>query len=253
MIRGLWLSLYIGVIIDQPGQHFFMNQEYKRFLYSFVLPLLFVVILWLIRLGEYYTQTDLSYLGILPQSVKGIMGILTSPFIHGSFKHISANSIPLIVLGGCLLFFYRDLAIKVFILIWLMSGIWVWAGARESFHIGASGLIYGLASFLFFSGVIRREIKLLSIALLVIFLYGSLVWGAIPDFLPEKNISWESHLGGTISGLILAIIYRKQGPQRKIYEWEDEEDDGEESEQNHGDDYIYTNTTDDSKYIDRAE
>ncbi len=224
-----------------------MNQDFKNFLYSFFPALLFVIILWIIKLGEYFTKTDLSFLGILPQSLEGLPGIVTSRFIHDNFKHISANSIHLIILGGCLIYFYKNLAYRVFILIWIISGIWVWAGARDSYHIGASGLIYGFASFLFFSGVIRREMKLLAIALLVIFLYGSLIWGAIPNFLPEKNISWESHLGGSISGLVLAYFYRKEGPQRRIHEWDDEDDEDLNTGLSDEGGYSFSNNTDDYK------
>lgn len=106
-----------------------------------------------------------------------------------------------------------------------MVGIWVWVGGRSGYHIGASGLVYGLASFLFFSGVIRNDIRLLAISLLVVFLYGSMIWGIFPIF---PQVSWESHMLGGISGLVLAIYYRKYGPQKKVYEWELEEEEEEE-------------------------
>jgi membrane associated rhomboid family serine protease len=136
-----------------------------------------------------------------------------------------ANSVPLFVLGGSLFYFYREISVKTFLLIYFITGVCVWMGAREAYHIGASGVVYGLASFLFFSGIFRRDGRLLAITMLVTFLYGSMVWGIFPDVYPEENISWESHLWGLITGMILAFYFRKLGPQQKKYDWEYEEDD----------------------------
>jgi membrane associated rhomboid family serine protease len=130
----------------------------------------------------------------------------------------------MLILGATLIYFYRELAWKVFILSWLLSGFWLWIIGRENYHIGASGVLYGLITFLFFSGVLRRHTGLMALSLLVVFLYGSLIWGIFPLF---RIISWESHLCGSIAGILLAVVYRKEGPQRKVYEWEfeDENDD----------------------------
>ena len=201
-----------------------MNQEKKNILQSLFPPLLFVILLWVIKAGEIVTHIELGFLGIYPLKSTGLIGIITSPLIHSDFKHLFANSIPLLVLGGCLFYFYKEIAVKIFILIYLITGLCVWFGAREAYHIGASGVVYGLASFLFLSGIIRRDGRLLAITLLVTFLYGSLVWGVFPDFYPEKNISFESHFWGLIVGVILALYFRKLGPQRKKYDWEEEEE-----------------------------
>jgi len=201
-----------------------MNQEKKNILQSLFPPLLFVILLWVIKAGEIVTHTELGFLGIYPLKSTGLIGIITSPLIHSDFKHLFANSIPLLVLGGCLFYFYKEIAVKIFILIYLITGLCVWFGAREAYHVGASGVVYGLASFLFLSGIIRRDGRLLAITMLVTFLYGSLVWGVFPDFYPEKNISFESHFWGLIVGLILALYFRKLGPQRKKYDWEEEEE-----------------------------
>jgi len=205
-----------------------MDSEARKIFQSLFLPSLFVVLLWIIKFGEFSTNTDLGFLGVFPRKLFGLAGILTSPLIHADFKHLFANSIPLFVLGGCLFYFYRVIAVRTFFLVYIITGICVWAGAREAYHIGASGVVYGLAAFLFFSGIIRRDGKLLAITLLVTFLYGSMVWGIFPQFFPEKNISFESHFWGLISGTILAIYFRKIGPQRTKYDWEDEETDDEQ-------------------------
>jgi membrane associated rhomboid family serine protease len=209
-----------------------MQEERKKIIQSFYFPAALVVLLWVIKLGEILTHIDLGFLGVFPRKIEGTIGIITSPLIHSDLQHLFANSIPLFVLGSTLVYFYKEIAFRTFFLIYLLTGIAVWMGAREAFHIGASGIVYGLASFLFFSGIIRRDIRLLAITMLVTFLYGSMVWGVFPDFFPEKNISWESHLWGLIIGLILAFYYKKQGPQRKKYDWEYEEEEEEEKSEN---------------------
>jgi membrane associated rhomboid family serine protease len=135
-------------------------------------------------------------------------------------------------LATALFYFYRDISLKVLLGIWLLSGIWVWFGGRESWHIGASGVIYGLSSFLFFSGLIRKNTQLAALAMVVAFLYGSMVWGIFPDFIPRENISWEGHLGGFVSGIILAFYFRKTGPKPKRYSWEFEEESDEDDDEN---------------------
>lgn len=193
-----------------------------------IVPSLFILLLWIIKLSEILFHFDLYFLGIKPLSAEGLPGIITSPLIHGDMKHLFANSIPLFVLGSVLFYFYRSFSVRIVALVWIMTGLWVWVGGRESWHIGASGLVYGIASFLFLSGILKGDTRLLAITLLVTFLYGSMVWGIFPDFFPERNISWESHLWGLAAGAILAVFYRKQGPQRKKYEWEMEEEEREQ-------------------------
>ncbi len=214
-----------------------MVDEKKRLLYSLVIPFLFVFLLWVIKTFEVLTETDLAFLGVYPLKWQGMIGIVTSPLIHADFAHLISNSIPLLILGGSLFYFYKDIAFRVVALIYVVTGIWTWVFAREAYHIGASGLVYGLASFLFISGLVRRNNSLMALALIIAFLYGSMVWGVFPEFFPEKNISWESHLMGIIAGAVLAVYYRKEGPQKKIYEWEEDEEDDDDI------DNQYWNTT----------
>ncbi len=196
-----------------------------------IFPFGFVILLWLIRIADALWDLGLNEYGLIPLKPIGLIGIITSPLLHAGFSHLFANTIPLLVLGSLLFYFYRPLAWKIFLLTWFMTGVWVWVFARgNAAHIGASGIIYGLASFLFLSGIIRREQKLMIITLLVTFLYGSLLWGLFPQFFPKEHISWESHLMGLLSGVLLAVYYRKSGPQKKIYEWNDEEEeDGDDA------------------------
>jgi len=207
-----------------------MNEEKKKFLNALYLPLILVVIMWIIRIVESLFDIDLGFLGVNPLSLEGLPGIFFMPFVHGSYSHIFANTVPFLVLGTALFYFYRGISIRVLIGIWFLSGLWTWFGGRESWHIGASGVIYGLSSFLFLSGVIRKDNRLAALSLIVAFLYGSLIWGVIPDFYPEKNISWEGHLGGLVGGIIMAIYFRKSGPRPKRYSWEFEEEEDDEDE-----------------------
>lgn len=203
------------------------NLEKRRFFISLAFPILFLILLWLIKLVETSLDLNFAYWGIYPLELKGLKGILFSPLIHADYKHLINNSVPLLILGVSIFYFYYKVAFRVFILIYLMVGIWVWFGGRPAYHIGASGLVYGFASFLFFSGIIRNHINLMAISLLVVFLYGGMIWGLLPIF---EKVSWESHMLGSIAGLFLAFYYRHEGPQKPKYFWEDEEDEIEEDE-----------------------
>ena len=186
---------------------------------SVIPPLLFVALLWIIKLLEEYFHGSLAFLGIIPLKAAGLVGIITAPFIHAGYDHLLSNTLPLLVVGTGLFYFYKEIAYRVIALIWLLTNSWVWIAARPDAHIGASGLIYGFVCFLFFSGVIRRHKGLLAISLLVTFLYGSLVWGILPV---SQAISWESHLFGSIAGIAAAVYFRNEGPQRVVKIWEPE-------------------------------
>jgi membrane associated rhomboid family serine protease len=203
-------------------------QLYKTLLY----PFLFVLACWFVHGIAFLYDLNLTFLGVLPREVKGMPGIATSVFIHGDITHLASNSMPLLVLGAMLFYFYKKIAIPVFFWIWFVSGLWLWIGGRNnaqypSYHIGASTLVYGFATFLFFSGVIRRHLRLMVVSALVVFLYGSIMWGIFPL---KAGISWEGHLFGAIAGVMVAISYRKEGPQRRVYVWEEEEEDNSDEQ-----------------------
>lgn len=197
-----------------------MSEEKKSFVRSFYFPFLLLVIMWAVRIIESALELDLYKYGILPQTKEGLIGILTSVFIHGDFKHLLANSAPVFILSWAMFYFYRNIATLSFILIYIITGFWVWCFARHSYHIGASGLIYGMASFIFTSGILRKEMKLMALSLFIVFMYGGLVWGIFPM---KELVSWEAHLMGLISGVLVAYFFKKSGPQRKKYFWETEQ------------------------------
>lgn len=195
----------------------------KKFFLSLIIPVTFVFLMWLVKIVEILFEIDLSDLGIYPRSLKGLPGIIVSPLIHNDFTHLLNNSLPLLLLSIALFYFYSEIAIKISSITYILTGLLVWLWGRDAWHIGASGLVYGLASFLFFSGLIRRYFRLIALSLLVVFLYGEMVWGLFPGM--YINISWESHMLGFFSGILLAVWYRKEGPQKPVYEWMDENED----------------------------
>lgn len=153
-------------------------------------------------------------MGIQPRSIHGMKGIILSPLFHQNFKHLAANTPALLILGWFIYYSYKDIANETILLIWSGSGLLTWLIGRPAYHIGASGLIYGMAFFLFFSGIFRKNPQLTAIALLIVFIYGSLFWNMLPvaEWI-DPNVSWEGHLSGALAGLLTAILLRKKGPQ----------------------------------------
>ena len=194
-------------------------QEKRKLISSILFPVSFIIFLWIIKLSEFIFCISFAHLGLRPHNLSGLVGIFTAPLIHSGFGHLLSNTFPLLLLGMGILYFYPTASYKVFALVYLIPGVFVWFFGRSAYHIGASGLIYGFVSFLFFSGMIRRDTRSIALALIVTFLYGGIIWGIIPQ---NGNISWEYHLFGSLTGIACAFIYRKSDPYKK-YEWEDEE------------------------------
>ncbi|NDV46428.1 rhomboid family intramembrane serine protease [Paludibacter sp. 221] len=202
------------------------NTEKKHFLYSLVIPFLLVLAIFLCFILEKGMGWDFHTAGVFPRKAGNIWGIFTMIFVHADWGHLFNNIISLFVLSSTLYYFYNSIATKVLLLSYVTSGMLLWIIGRENWHIGASGLIYALTFFLFVSGIIRKHIPLIAISLIVVFLYGNIVWHLLP-WQPYDPVSWEGHLSGAVSGIILAIIFRKQGPQKPVKIWDDEEDDNE--------------------------
>jgi membrane associated rhomboid family serine protease len=199
----------------------------KKFYSSLLFPAGFIILLWLIKLSEIIFHFDFTWLGVFPGSVKGLPGIIFGPMIHANITHLMSNTLPVLLLGTGIIYFYKDSSFKVITIIYIGTGILVWFFARKAYHIGASGLIYGFVAFLFFSGIIRRDTRAIALALIVTFLYGSIIWGVLPL---DSGISWESHLFGSLLGIFCAFIFRDYDPPIK-YDWENEEEDDLENDQ----------------------
>ena len=196
-----------------------------NFRLAFKIALAFVALLWLIQLLNWGLDLGLERFGVRPRQLGGLPGILLAPLVHGGYAHLVANSLPLLVLGTGMLHLYPNSALKVIPAVYLGPGIAVWLFARASVHVGASGLVYGLVSYIFVAGLIRRDTRAIAASLLVCFLYGTLVWGVLPI---KAGVSWETHLAAALIGVVLAIALRRlDKPPRKRYAWEDEKDEYE--------------------------
>ncbi len=204
-----------------------MAEEKKRFIYSLVFPVFFLVLLWAVKFYEVTMELSFVEGGVYPRKISGLQGIIFSPLIHGNWKHLLDNTMPVFLLSLAVFYFYREIAFKIWFLLYFIAGILLWCVGRQAYHIGASGLIYGLAAFLFLSGVIKKVRSLMAISLLVVFWYGSMVWGLLPfDF----EVSFEAHITGVVAGVILAIVFRDQGPEPEQRWLDDEEEEEEEFE-----------------------
>lgn len=179
-------------------------------------PVLFVIIIWTIYWIEINFGLNFNKYGVYPRTFAGLKGVLCTHFIHSDTSHLLNNSIPLLVLMTALFSFYKELAYKILILGGLLSGLITWLIARDAYHIGASGIVYLLFSFVFFSGIIRRHYRLIAVSLIVIFLYGSMVWYVLPI---KEGMSWEGHLSGFVVGAILALIYRNIGLVKEEFQF----------------------------------
>ena len=199
-----------------------MDQFTNRLWRSLKFPLQFVALLWIVHAAQVLTF-DFGFLGLFPRALFGLRGIVLAPLIHADWQHLISNSAPLLVLGSIIMVFYRRVAWRSMLMIYLLTGLAVWLFGRTVFHIGASGVVYGLLSFVFWSGVFRRNVKSIVLALIVLFLYSGLFLGILPN---QEGISWESHLLGALMGIFTAYWYKEEIEQgendRYVPSWERE-------------------------------
>ncbi len=208
----------------EPSDGTYTESERARenFRLAAKLSLGFLAVIWLVQLLNWGLDAEPGTLGVRPREWWGLPGILFAPLLHDGFAHLIANSFPLLVLGTALLYLYPSSARRVLPAVYLGPGLAVWLFARGGVHVGASGLVYGLVSYIFVAGLLRRDRRAIATSLLVCFLYGALVWGVLPI---RPRISWETHLAAALIGVVLAIVLRRLDlPPRKRYDWEDRED-----------------------------
>ena len=195
----------------------------RQFLNAVFIPFIIGILMVLSFILEKGMDWDFHTAGIYPRRIENIWGVFTLIFVHASWSHLVNNVISFVLLSSFLYLFYKKIASKVMFISYVLSGVLLWLIGRDSWHIGASGLIYALAFFLFFSGIIRKYVPLIAISLIVAFVYGSMIWHIFPWQIQDP-VSWEGHLAGGFTGFILSIWFRNAEPQKPVKIWEDEAD-----------------------------
>jgi len=198
------------------------NNELNHFKFSpatWIIPFFLLVVVWFIFFMNQSFHLHLNELGIFPRTISGLQGVVFSPFLHSDLNHILNNSLPLLILSTALIYFYREVSLKVLAYGVLLSGILTWIIGRDSYHIGASGLIYVLVSFIFFKGLRTQYYRLMALSMAVVLLYGGMIWYVFPEV--DYTISWEGHLAGMITGFVFAIRFKTPDYVKDIqYDWE---------------------------------
>lgn len=208
--------------LDKPDPRFTQSKRARRnFRLSLRMALVFIGILWSVFIIDQAFGLRLGQFGLRPGSLPGLVGVFTAPLLHANFQHILSNTLPMLISLTAILYLYPNSALRVVPLVWVGSGALSWLIGRPNLHIGASGLIYGLLAFVFISGILRRDLRSVSVSLLVGFLYGSMVWGVLPT---RPHMSWEMHLSGALIGVMLAFVFRKWDRVPVVrYDWEDDD------------------------------
>ena len=208
--------------LRQPDPRYTLSRKAQgNFRLALRLSLVFIGALWTVFIIDQGFGLRLGQFGLRPGSIAGLAGVFTAPLLHANFEHILSNTLPMLVALTATLYLYPNSALRVIPAIWLGSGLLAWFFARPNLHIGASGLIYGLLAFVFVSGVLRRDMRSISVSLLVAFLYGSMVWGVLPV---RPHMSWEMHLTGAAMGVLMAFVFVNwDRVPLKRYEWEEDD------------------------------
>jgi membrane associated rhomboid family serine protease len=212
--------------LDMPDPAYTASQRARRnFVLAIKITLGFMAVMWSVFLFEQLLAIDLSRFGLRPREGIGLLGLFTTPLLHGNLAHIGSNSAPLFIGGVAMLFLYPNASVRALPMLYIGSAALAWTFARPSLHIGASGLVYGILAFVFVSGILRRDLRSVGVSLMIWFFYGSMIWGVLPA---GRSMSWELHASGLVIGVLLALVYREwDRPPLKRYEWEDEPDEEE--------------------------
>jgi membrane associated rhomboid family serine protease len=208
--------------LGKPDPRYTHSRQARRnFRLAVRTSLVFVGILWVIFVFDSVLGLHLGRFGLRPGSIPGLVGLVTAPLLHANFQHLLSNTFPMFLSLTATLYLYPKSSMRVIPMVWLGSGVLAWFIGRPNLHIGASGLIYGLLAYIFVSGILRKDMRSVSVSLLVGFLYGSMVWGVLPI---RPQMSWEMHLSGAVFGILLAFVFRKWDRTPLLrYDWEDDD------------------------------
>lgn len=190
------------------------------------MPFMFVALMWLAHIIKISGNFRWNIYGIFPREIEGLVGIVASPLLHSGFKHLFSNSLPLFFMLTLIFLFYRRVSTISFIMIYLVTGLAVWLFGRPVYHIGASGIVYGLISFVFWSGVFRKNLRSIVLSLVIVIMYSGYVEGILPG---EPGISWESHLLGAVVGAGVAFMVRNirdahEYEEKPSYDYDEQEE-----------------------------
>jgi len=221
-LQRAWKPGPAEVALQTPDPRYtHSNRARANFQLAMRIALVLIGVIWAVFIVDNAFGLRLARFGLRPGSVEGLLGVFTAPLLHANFQHILSNTLPLFISLVAVLYLFPNSSLRVIPAVWLGSGLLAWFFARPSLHIGASGLVYGLLAFAFFSGLLKRDMRSISVSLLIGFLYGSMVWGILPT---RPQMSWETHLSGAVVGVMMAIIYRKwDRVPVKRYDWEDDD------------------------------
>jgi len=197
------------------------KQQFKNAIFIPTILGLLMILSFILERGM---EWDFHTAGVYPRRIENLWGIFTLIFVHADWTHLINNVFSFVLLSGFLYYFYNQIASKVLVLSYIFSGLILWLIGRDSWHIGASGLIYSIAFFLFFSGIIRKYVPLIAISFIVAFVYGSMIWHIFPWQIQDP-VSWEGHLAGGVVGSVLSVWLRNAEPQKPVHNWEEEDDD----------------------------
>ena len=207
-----------------------ISDEKKELRYAVTYSLVLTALPWIVQIIEVAFSLQLKQYGLQPLETNGLIGIFTMPFLHADWEHLISNTPALLLLIFGLFLFYKRGAWRMLLYLYVISGLFTWLMGRSSTHVGASGLVYALAAFHFFSGVIKKVPRQRAFALLVAFLYGGFIWAFFPTLYIGTSISWEGHLSGLLAGIILVFYFMNEGPEPPVYPFLEEDDDANEKD-----------------------
>lgn len=182
-----------------------MAEKTDNILPKLLFPIAIVSIMWIVKIIEVIQNHKFTRWGIFPRDLDGMIGIISAPFIHSDWQHLMTNSLPMLMLVSIIMVFYKRVAYPSYMIITVLTGFLVWLFARDAYHVGASGVVYGLVAFVAWTGIFRRNLKSIILALVILVMYGGYFHGIIPN---KEGVSWESHLFGGMAGIFTAFLFK---------------------------------------------
>jgi len=182
-----------------------LENEFFQLLKMIKYPVMLIIVLWVSHWLNYSQNFIYNAWGIYPREIDGLIGVFAAPLLHSGIQHLFSNSIPMLFLTSIMVVFYPRVAGPSFLFIYFLAGFMVWLFGRNVYHIGASGVVYGLVAFVFWIGLFRKNSRSIVLSLIIVVMYSGYIAGVLPD---QPGISWESHLLGGLVGMLVAFIFK---------------------------------------------